>query len=62
MTVKLFYSAPEAAKLAGWHPETMRRYGKLGLVPGYKLIGKRYVFMCDEFDLWLEKQQEQEAA
>lgn len=62
MAVKLFYSAPEAAKLAGWHPETMRRYGKLGLVPGYRLIRKRYVFMCDEFDAWLLKQQEGVAA
>ena len=62
MAIKLFYTAPEAAKLAGLHPETMRRYGKLGLVPGWALVGKRFVFMCDEFDAWLERQLSEVAA
>ena len=65
MAVKLWYSANEAARLAGLNPQTIRRWAKLDLVPGYRLVGKRHVFMRDAFDPWLEEQrrkQELEAA
>lgn len=62
MAVKPFYSANEAARLAGLNQQTVRRWAKLGLIPGYELFGKRYVFMREPFDLWLAKYKEQEAA
>lgn len=55
--LKLFYTVPEAARKANCHPETMRRYGKLGMVPGWKKVGERWVFERAPFDEWLAEQQ-----
>lgn len=51
----LFYSAQEAADLYGCCYETMRKYIRLGFIPGGEKIGSRFIVRKTVFDQWLKE-------
>lgn len=59
MAVKLWYSAPEVARLTGLCAQTVRKWTKAGLIPG-EWNGTRWVYPKVALDRWLAEQSQSE--